>query len=525
MPNFLRELVVAIRYDVDNRGILRADQAIGKLQERTNQYGTNLRSMAEGMQSFGNRLSLLVTAPIVAMAGLSVNAAVQQEQALAGVEASLAAMGNRAGFTAQELGKVASALQEKTLYGDEKILKEVTNTLLTFGNVTGDSFLQAQKAVLDLSAKGFGDLLSVSRQVGKALDYPSEGMSALSRIGIKFSDQTEKQIKNLESLGRVEEARGILLDAITKAGANQAEVMAAQSSGTVQLMNAIDDLAETIGLLLLPVVRAFTTRAKAFVKILIDSPKWVKVLVVALLAIAAVIPVLITLTASLALANLALANAQIAAARGAGVMVAAMWKLVQPMIVGGLVTLVWVAAAAALILIIQDIWGAFNGKDSVIMSSLKFYADAFTNFGKWLLDFFKNLGLSIWSTMVERVQFIVDMVKGLISLIAKIPGIPGIKNVIDFAKNAFGGNAPDTGVSGVGPLSAPIPIVSPDSLARPRAGTPATGAQVNVDSNITVQVPDGTPQAQADYARKAAVTAYENEWQASINHLAISAAR
>ena len=87
---------------------------------------------------------------------------------------------------------MATNLQNKTLFGDEVILKDATAQLLTFTNITGENFGRTQEAALDLATRLDGDLKSASIQLGKALNDPVANLSALSRSGIQFSEDQKK---------------------------------------------------------------------------------------------------------------------------------------------------------------------------------------------------------------------------------------------------------------------------------------------------------------------------------------------
>ncbi len=65
--------------------------------------------------------------------------------------------------------------------------------LATFHSVSGTSaqqsgiFDRATKASLDLSRTGFGDVSTSAKQLGKALEDPVKGVTALKRSGVNFT--------------------------------------------------------------------------------------------------------------------------------------------------------------------------------------------------------------------------------------------------------------------------------------------------------------------------------------------------
>ena len=85
----------------------------------------------QGMvRSTGRAMTAGITAPLGLMAVQSVKAFDQQAKAIAQVEAGLKSTGAQVGFTSQQLQKMASDLQTKTLFCDEQILKDAAAQLL-----------------------------------------------------------------------------------------------------------------------------------------------------------------------------------------------------------------------------------------------------------------------------------------------------------------------------------------------------------------------------------------------------------
>ena len=64
--------------------------------------------------------------------------------------------------------------------------------MLTFTGVGKDVFPQAIQTVLDMSQALGQDLKSSTVQLGKALNSPIDGITALSRVGVSFTDAQKK---------------------------------------------------------------------------------------------------------------------------------------------------------------------------------------------------------------------------------------------------------------------------------------------------------------------------------------------
>ncbi|MFN4124135.1 MAG: hypothetical protein ACK4GL_12625 [Flavobacteriales bacterium] len=170
-----------------------------------------------------------------------------QQKAIASVNASIQSTGGIAGKTLKELEKQASDLQKKTLFGDEAIMN-AQSILLTFTNVRGAIYDKAMPAILDMSQKMGTDLESSVMQVGKALQDPVEGLSALGRTGVKFSEEQKKSIEKLVAAGKVQEAQQVILNELQRQFGGSAEAAAKSGLGAwQQLGNAFGDTKEQMG--------------------------------------------------------------------------------------------------------------------------------------------------------------------------------------------------------------------------------------------------------------------------------------
>ena len=117
------------------------------------------------------------------------------------------------GQTTESLERFSRALGRDTLASISGARKAATE-LLTFTNITGDAFERTLRSAQDLAASGFGTLEGNVIQLGKALQDPKTGLSALTRVGISFNDQQKETIKGLQEQNKLFEAQAVLLEAI-----------------------------------------------------------------------------------------------------------------------------------------------------------------------------------------------------------------------------------------------------------------------------------------------------------------------
>lgn len=188
------------------------------------------------------------TARIVSFGKDSVAMWDKQEKAVAQVRQGLVSTGGAAGFTLDQLTNKASELQSKTIFGDESILNDVTAQFLTFNKIQGDVFDRGQGLALDLATRLGGDLKGASIQLGKALQDPISGITALSRSGVTFSEEQKKVIKALTESGRLAEAQTVILDELEQQYGGSAQAAAEAGSGGWQnIANTFGDVQEKIG--------------------------------------------------------------------------------------------------------------------------------------------------------------------------------------------------------------------------------------------------------------------------------------
>lgn len=229
----------------------------------------SMKKFGRSMQRTGQTLSRNLTLPIIALGAASVKAFDTQQKAIAQVESGLRSTGEAAGFTSQQLQKMAANLQGKTLFGDEVILKDATAQLLTFTNIAGEQFERTQIAALNLATRLDGDLKSASIQLGKALNDPVANLSALSRSGIQFSTSQKEVIKSLAESGRLAEAQTIILDELEKQYGGAAEAARLAGLGPFQaLQMVLSDLSEEFGAIIMENLEPFRAKVEQIVKFL-----------------------------------------------------------------------------------------------------------------------------------------------------------------------------------------------------------------------------------------------------------------
>ncbi len=172
------------------------------------------------------------------------------------LQSQLAATGNAAGISADNLKRIAGELQQISNIGDDAIIQNLTVPLTTFKQISGDVFERTQKAILDMNSvlgdpNNPGSLRSMAVQVGKALNDPILGLTALGRVGVSFSDSQKDVIKNLTETNRLAEAQAMILAELESEFGGAAE---STINSSIQMKNAWGDYLEALGQQTLPIL-------------------------------------------------------------------------------------------------------------------------------------------------------------------------------------------------------------------------------------------------------------------------------
>lgn len=174
------------------------------------------------------------------------------------LDAVLKSTRQAAGLSAEEIKNMASGLQDVTTFGDETILSG-QNLLLTFTKIGKDVFPQATETMLNMSVALKQDLKQSAIQLGKALNDPILGITALRRVGVQLSDSQEQQIRSFVKVNDIASAQKVILGELETQFGGVARAMTETPTGNLtQLKNVIGDLAEDVGKEFVPSLRLLT---------------------------------------------------------------------------------------------------------------------------------------------------------------------------------------------------------------------------------------------------------------------------
>ena len=234
----------------------------------------NAVNEAEGkLSKFGGSAKKFGIAAAAGLAAAGAAAAVVGKQLIAAGEAastsnarikqiadSMGLFGDQAGAVTDRLVKLAEATARNTGV-DQNAIKLTQAKLLTFGELAktagevGGSFDRATQAAIDLAAAGFGEASQNAVQLGKALQDPIKGITALAKSGVTFTEAEKERIQTLVESNKVGEAQALILAAIETQVGGTAEATANASD---RMKVAFSQVQERLGGALLPIFERFT---------------------------------------------------------------------------------------------------------------------------------------------------------------------------------------------------------------------------------------------------------------------------
>lgn len=208
----------------------------------------------------------------------------ESQKVNAQTSAALKSTGASAWASTKGIGALAASISNKSGIDDEAI-QSGENLLLTFKNVRNEAgkgskiFDRATQSAVDLSAAGFGSIEGASKMLGKALNDPIKGISALGRAGVTFTASQKKQIETMVKAGDTLGAQKIIMKEVESQVKGSA---AAQATSADKLKVSWANYKEEIGTKLLPVMDKMAdagTKSIAWIK---SNPGAVKAFGVAL---------------------------------------------------------------------------------------------------------------------------------------------------------------------------------------------------------------------------------------------------
>lgn len=233
----------------------RMSSVINKSVNNASQKIRSLKKVSDGLDSFGNK-ALVGGGLTTAYFATTVQAAEENEVAVNRLRQVFKSMGEANEKAALQSEAYASKLEMQIGVEDEAIMA-VQAKIATFKTVSNEAarmagmFDRATKASFDMAATGFGEADQNAVQLGKALEDPIKGITALRRSGITFTESEKAKIKVLTESGQKLKAQDMIMRAIEKQVGGVAEKTV---TATQKAKVAWSEVTENIGKTLMPTI-------------------------------------------------------------------------------------------------------------------------------------------------------------------------------------------------------------------------------------------------------------------------------
>lgn len=239
-----------------------ADKAERKLGRFSSSVGVSMSRAGARLRSFTGFAASGIAAAGLAIGALGVKFIRDaQESRKIGrlTEQVIRSTGRAAKISAGQVSDLATAISNKTGVDDEAI-QSGANLLLTFTRVRNevgrgnDIFNRATQTITDMSVALGQDTKASAIQLGKALNDPIKGVTALQRVGVSFTESQKKQIKTMVEAGNILGAQKVILKEL---GTEFGGAARAAAEPMDRLKVVVGNLGEKVGGFLLPYVDKF----------------------------------------------------------------------------------------------------------------------------------------------------------------------------------------------------------------------------------------------------------------------------
>jgi len=254
---------IVIKTSGDTDGVNKVEKALGSLSgAASSSMGSFLKmsgAVAAGEAAFN--LAKDAIGKTVGFLESTVKSADESENVMAQLNAVLASTKGVAGVTASEVDKLSHALQKTTTYSDEQVTS-AQSMLLTFTNIGKKVFPDTTKAVLDMATAMHEDLQTNAIRVGKALQDPVLGVTALQKAGVRLTESQKDLVKQMVAVGDTAGAQQLILKELQTEFGGSAEAAGKTFTGSLaRLKNQMDDVKEKIGDVIVHALEPFATKA------------------------------------------------------------------------------------------------------------------------------------------------------------------------------------------------------------------------------------------------------------------------
>jgi hypothetical protein len=266
---------IPILTSFDPRGLKQANASFANLQGSVRSLGNNFAALGVALAGAG----ALIAKNVESLARIeTINAQTAQ---------TISTMGNAANISATEVEALASRLEALTATEAETI-QQGANLLLTFRNISNqagegnDIFSQTTAIMVDMGRALNEDASGSAIRLGKALNDPIRGLTALRKVGVDFNAEQEAQIQTMQNSGDIMGAQKVILAELQAQFGGSGAAYAKTFSGQLDLMgHELGTIGEEATMAVMPALQMMVEELRKLIPIIgpqlkaaIESVDW-----------------------------------------------------------------------------------------------------------------------------------------------------------------------------------------------------------------------------------------------------------
>jgi hypothetical protein len=266
---------IPILTSFDPKGLKSANAAFANLGGSVRSLGSNFAALGVALAGAG----ALIAKNVQSLARIeSINAQTAQ---------TIKTMGNAANISATQVEALAGRLEALTATEAETI-QQGANLLLTFRNISNqagagnDIFNRTTAIMVDMGRALGEDAASSAIRLGKALNDPIRGLTALRKVGVGFTAEQEAQIKTMQNSGDIMGAQKVILAELQAQFGGSGAAYAKTFSGQLELMgHELGTIGEEATLAVMPALQGMVTELRNLIPVIgpqlkaaIESVDW-----------------------------------------------------------------------------------------------------------------------------------------------------------------------------------------------------------------------------------------------------------
>jgi phage-related protein len=239
-------------------------KTFGKVGDEGDTFGKKMGSGAgKGIGVMSKAAGIATIAIAGGLSAALIHAVKDQEaneKANAQTAAAIKSTGDAANVTSPHIQDLADHI-EKMSGMDGLAVQKGENMLLTFTNIrngvgkNNQIFDEATKTLADMSTAMGADPQKQAIALGKALNDPVKGVTALTKVGVTFTASQKASIDAMVKHGETAQAQKVILGELNKEFGGSAEAAGKTMAGQVKILEArLDDMGDAIAVKVIPVL-------------------------------------------------------------------------------------------------------------------------------------------------------------------------------------------------------------------------------------------------------------------------------